>query len=500
MTIPNSITQQLADKKICILGLGREGLSTYRFLKKRLPKLNLTLADKKSLQDLSSAMQTVIKNDASAKLKLGPGYLSQLDEYDYIFKTPGIPLHQKPMQQALEAGVKISSNLQLFLEIIERLKQNTVKTNIGFGNYQSTLSQPVVIGITGTKGKSTTAALIHHLLVQNKFETILVGNIGQPALDQINQIKTKTKVVIELSSHQLAQLTISPDIAVVQQITTEHLDYFPNEQAYVAAKEAITKYQKVNQYIIFNPQWPKTKRIAQLSPGKKLKFNTKLTDSHHKDDILVYLKSYYLTFKDSKIEKTIIKSNNVPLLGRHNLENIAPAIVIGKLFNLTAQQIANAIKNFEPLPHRLEKVAVKNDITYINDSMATTPEAAISAISCFINQPIILLAGGHEKNQDFTHLAKKILSANVKAVALFPANGPRLWEAVEQQHQSAAEDEQELPAHKVVHSMKEAINFAHRHAQPGSVVLLAPGSASFGIFENYADRGEQFAAAVDMDN
>jgi UDP-N-acetylmuramoyl-L-alanine---L-glutamate ligase len=348
--------------------------------------------------------------------------------------------------------------------------------------------------VTGTKGKSTTSALIHHVLAENGFDALLVGNIGIPALNHIDQITSKSKVVIEMSSHQLEQLTISPDIAVIQEITSEHLDYFPNEQVYVDSKKSISIYQKVNQYIIYNPEWQKTTKIAQLSPGIQLKFQINASENSNNNDVLVYLKSYYLTFNHNNVEEQIINIKDIPLLGRHNLENVAPSIMVGKMFGLSRQQIASAIKSFTPLPHRLQKVAVKNGVTYVNDSMATTPESAISAISCFDDQPIILLAGGHEKNQDFTQLAEKILTANVKAVALFPANGPRLWKEVLQKQKRLKL--KTMPKHRVVHSMDEAIEFAKDNAQPGDVVLLAPGSASFGIFKDYADRGGRFSTGI----
>ncbi len=160
------------------------------------------------------------------------------------------------------------------------------------------------------------------------------------------------------------------------------------------------------------------------------------------------------------------------------------------MLGIETAKITQAIKTFEPLPHRLEKVAVIDEVTYVNDSMATMPDAAISSLSCFDDQPIILLAGGHERDQDFGPLATKIVTSKVKALALFPANGVRLLAEVETQLQK--QDIDKTIEAKEVHSMSEALEFAHQHSQPGDIVLLAPGAASFGIFENYADRGEKF--------
>ena len=494
MKIPQEIIDRLNNKSICILGLGREGLSTYRLLRKILPDFNLTLADASPHEKLSDDIKKLISTDDNIKLSLEENYLENIEQYEIIFKTPGIPLSTPQIQQALKTNTQISSNLQLFLEIIELFKQENDPYDVKLNNYKSGLLKPITIGVTGTKGKSTTAAVIHQVLAHNNSESILVGNIGQPALDYIDQITAKTKIVIELSSHQLDQLTISPDIAIIQEVKSEHLDYFPDQKAYVNSKKSITRYQKANQYVIYNQKWKLTSEIATLSPGKKLYFQLNQPTNEYKNDILVYLKSYYLTYNDINKEIPVIKTDDVPILGKHNLLNVAPAIIVGKMFGLSFQQIAAGIKNFKPLPHRLEKIATKNGISYINDSMATMPDAAISALSCFDEQPIILLAGGHERQQDFQPFAEKIIQSKVKAIALFPPNGQRLWNEIIQKQQNLKIKNK--IQHKIVHSMEEALEFAQQHAQAGDVVLLAPGAASFGVFKNYADRGEQFRDAV----
>ncbi|KUK79803.1 MAG: UDP-N-acetylmuramoylalanine--D-glutamate ligase, partial [Microgenomates bacterium 39_7] len=314
------------------------------------------------------------------------------------------------------------------------------------------------------------------------------------ALDEAHQIISIGIFVIEMSSHQLSHLTISPDIAIIHNITSEHLDYYKDTAEYIRSKEAITRYQKVNQYVLYNPIYPQAEKIASLSPGNKIKIDTAPTLNATNSDIQVYLKSHYLTFRDNRAVKItdekIVSQNEIPLLGMHNLQNIAPSILIAKLFGIPTTKITQAIKSFEPLPHRLEKVAKINEVIYVNDSMATMPDAAISALSCFSDQPIILLAGGHERNQDFIPFAKKIVESNVKAMALFPANGARLFEEV--QKQLKTQNLQKKISVKEVHSMDEALQFSQEHASPGDVILLAPGAASFGIFENYADRGNKF--------
>jgi UDP-N-acetylmuramoylalanine--D-glutamate ligase len=468
--------------------LGQEGLSTYRFLRQHLPEKKLTIADQKKLEQLPAKLQAELNADAKLSFIGGETrYLSNLNQFDVIFKTPGIPLHLPQIQEAQQQGVLISSNLQLFFEIVETWKQELQsKLKVEIDGKSSTLLQPITIGVTGTKGKSTTTALIHHILSENNLDSVLVGNIGQPALDKIDQTTSKGKLVIELSSHQLDQLKISPDIAVIQRVVAEHLDYYPNPEAYYASKQAITKYQKVNQYVIYNPQWQHTRELAVLSQGKKLTFHLKFKQN---SDSLVYIKSYYLTFRDNKHEEQIIALKDIPLLGKHNFNNVAPAIIVGKLLGLSGAQIGQAIHTFKPLPHRLEKIAEKNGVLYVNDSLATMPDAAIAALETFKDRPVILLAGGHERHQDYSGLASTILKNQVKALALFPKNGQRLQQEIEKQ---AQELNLSAPPSKIVKSMPEAFEFIQQHVQAGDVVLLSPGAASFGVFQNYKDRGEQF--------
>jgi UDP-N-acetylmuramoyl-L-alanine---L-glutamate ligase len=482
-----SIINSLEKEKILILGLAKEGISTFNFLRQILPNKTIGLADEKN------SLPSKLQQAKGITTHLGPDHLDHLKEYSLIFKTPGIPQNLPQIQQAVKNGVKLSSNLQLFLELVEERKAQNSDQLLG-------LPSPLTIGVTGTKGKSTTASMIHHVLSNNGYKTALIGNIGKPALDEAHQIVSIGIFVIEMSSHQLSHLTLSPDIAIVHNITSEHLDYYKDTTEYIRSKEAITKYQKVNQYVLFNPLFQNAVKIAELSPGRKIKISPTSSLKSVKNDIQVYLKSHKLTFRDIKVseetEEAIIDQNEIPLLGQHNLHNVAPSIVIAKMLGLKTGQITQAIKSFEPLPHRLEKVAVINGVTYVNDSMATMPDAAISSLSCFDDRSIILLAGGHERNQDFVPLATKIATSKVKALAFFAPNGPRLKNEVEKQLQKL--DIKKEFKTKEADSMDEALEFAYQIAKPNDVVLLAPGAASFGIFENYADRGEKFKQWVQL--
>ena len=274
MKISQTIIDRLSQEKIGVLGLAREGLSTYHFLRKILPEQKLALIDQQPLKDFPQVIQQEFSHDPHLNLQLGTNSLAHLSTLTLLFKTPGIPATMPAIQQALDRGTRLSSNLQLFLEIINEWQQlNQQKLIITIDGHSSTLLEPITIGVTGTKGKSTTSAVIHHVLQTNGCHTLFVGNIGQPALDKIDQIESNTKLVLELSAQQLAQLEVSPDIVVIQKVTSEHLDYYQNTQAYIDSKKPIAVYQKVNQYIIYDPQWPHTREIAQLSQAKKLTYD-----------------------------------------------------------------------------------------------------------------------------------------------------------------------------------------------------------------------------------
>lgn len=467
-----SILSSLSEQSILILGLAREGISTYHFLRHHFPDKPLTLADERSLEVLDSDFVAQITTDRHLQILSGEKSHQSLDDFTLIFKSPGIPPSLPEIQQALKHGTKLSSNTQLFFDLLEEMEK-----------------KPTTIGVTGTKGKSTTTALIHHVLKENKLEAILIGNIGTPPLSEIEKITPQTIVVAELSSHQLADLTHSPHIAVVQEITSEHLDYYPNTEAYVTAKTAITRHQKPEDIVIYNEQYPTTLEVAHLSPGKHLTHSAFISEHN----------------------STPLWENCPALPGKHNQNNILPACIIGNLLQLTDQQIKAALSSFKSLPHRLQLVARIDGIRYYNDSLSTTPEATIAAINAFENTPLILLAGGFERHQNFSELARTILHRNqetsspVKTLILFPTTGERIWEAIQDQlHHNPLENEAApeilMPRHIAVEAMEEAVEAAQNAAEPGDIVLLSPASASFNLFKDYADRGEQFEKVISQSN
>lgn len=463
MKKPN-ILERLEKETVVILGLGDEGLSTYHFLRKKFPKKEIALADINLKIRLSSDFQRIIKKDNNLKLELGPKYLDKLANYKIIIKTAGIPITEKGIQAALKKGSYISSNTKIFFD----------------------LCPGKIIGITGTKGKSTTSTLTYQILKNAGLDTVLVGNIGEPPLNSLEKIKQKTLVVNELSSHQLAQLTKSPDIAIVQDIQPEHLDYYKDFASYFEAKTAIAKWQNKENILIYNPELEGSSQMATLSHAKKI------THSFHNKKARVFQTKNSILYRPHKFlpAQKIIDKKDIPLLGEHNLYNIMPAIIVAKLFKVSNQSIRQSIMDFKPLRHRLELIAEINGVKYYDDSIATNPHAGIMALRAFPKGKVILLAGGHERDQDFSSYAKEIINHQVKHLILFPTTGKRIHQFVKKA----------APKTKIktdlVKSMSEAINIASKVAESGDVVLLSPAAASFGLFKNYKDRGDQFATAV----
>jgi len=458
-----SIVTSLEEKRVLILGLGREGTSTFAFLRKHFPQKVLGLADKTPWTELDEQTRQMIELDGHVTTLLGQDYLSSVNQYDIIFKSPGI--YPSELADARQNGKVITSNTEVFFECC----------------------QGTVIGITGTKGKSTTTSLIYKVLQMGGVDAHLTGNIGIPPLSSLHDTTSTSVFVAELSSYQLMDLHRSPHLAVVQNVVPEHLDYHGSFEAYVNAKQTIAQYQNEDDYVIFNASYPIPTRIASVSKAKKIPFGFNPTGQ-----VGCCIDDSFLTFYSNGCRERIIPIQANPLKGTFNLQNVMPSIIVGKIFGISNEVIANAIQNFQPLEHRLEYVGTYEGVAFYNDSLSTIPEAAISAMQAFPNGSFILLAGGYDRGLDFTELARIILTSKVKAVILFPTTGEKLWNTVVQQ----TTEGRELPRHIFVTSMTDAVKQAYSLAEKEDIILLSPASSSFSGFKDYRDRGNQFKAEV----
>lgn len=420
-----STLEKMRGRSLLVLGFGREGQSTLKFLQREFPHAIIGIADQKPID---VEVQNVRK-------KFGPDYLNSIKDYDVVVKTPGISPHQHQIEQAKRSGKLITSQTQLFLE----------------------QTRDRVIGVAGTKGKSTTSSLIQFVLEQNGISVKLLGNIGRPCLDFLQDDQESLKYVFELSSYQLMDLTISPHIGVLQAIYPDHLDYHLNFDEYKNAKFNITKYQCSEDYLICHES--------------------------HKD---LPTRAQKIIFAEADFDHNI----KTRLLGRHNQLNIIPAVIIGKLLGLTQEQIYSAISSFEPLETRLQNIGIFREVTFYEDALSTIPEATIAAIEA--TNPHTLVVGGHERKQDYSLLAQRILSSRIKTLILFPATGPRIWEEIEKINSDSG------ISHFEVDSMEKAIKLAYKHTPKGKICLLSPAAPSFTLFKDYKDEGEQYRKYIKL--
>jgi UDP-N-acetylmuramoylalanine--D-glutamate ligase len=464
----SSVLEQMPGRRVVLLGLGREGLSTYTFIRRRLPELPLLLADRTPAAELSVEVLRLVQHDPHARLLAGENYLAALDDAEIIFRSPGIPPDLPALQTARARGALVTSNTALFLALCPGL----------------------VVGITGTKGKSTTSALLYHLLAAGGLPARLVGNIGVPPLSVLDGAMPDDLFVAELSSYQLADVTQSPPIAVLLNIVPEHLSYHGTFDAYVAAKANIVRHQHAQDTVIYNTGYPLPAQVVQQSEGRHVSF---ALDETHTPDYGVA--DGWLVERDTPGMRRLLPLDELPLVGRFNVQNALAACAAARQCGLSPEVIRAAIGSFQPLEHRLEYVGTARSVRFYNDSLSTVPEAAIAAIEALAPAPVVLLVGGYERGLDYSGLARFLLRAEVEVRALltFPPSGARLWQ--ELVAASSAEPER-LPQRVEVEDMAAAVAQAWHLARPGDVVLLSPASASFGRFVDYRDRGAQFKAAA----
>ncbi len=439
--------EELEQKSVLVLGFGTEGRATYEFLRRHWPSKPLSIADRRSIEEFPEEIARRLQNDPEIRLNFGPRYLDSADGYncEVIIKTPGIPATIDAVVRARKAGCILTSHSQIFLSNYPREK---------------------VIGVTGTKGKSTTSSLIHHILDGAGIPAELVGNIGQPPLARIDEVSHDTYFVHEFSSHQLAEIETSPHVAVVLNIVPEHLDYYVSFEEYVAAKENITKFQTRDDFLIYAADYPIPTAIAQRS-----KASLRPVSSNDRID-------------------HILDVTEIPLAGKFNLQNVMAAIAAASLCGVEPEKMRDVIRTFRALPHRLELVGTFKGITFYDDSIATVPDATLAAMDALGPNVQTLLLGGHERNLDFTRFGEQ-LPASVRTVILFPPTGTRIWSAIESKSKNPS-----LPEALFVRDMEQAVKLAYQRTERGKICLLSPASPSFGAFKDYKERGDLFKAFV----
>ncbi|PJE75567.1 UDP-N-acetylmuramoyl-L-alanine--D-glutamate ligase [Candidatus Uhrbacteria bacterium CG10_big_fil_rev_8_21_14_0_10_48_11] len=448
-------------KKVAVVGFGIEGEANAEYL--LAAGALVTVCDKCEAAALGERYQRW--QDKVSEWRLGSSYLERLTDFAALFRSPGVPYLDPNLQAVVKEGVVVTSGTK---EFFERCPAK-------------------IVGITGTKGKGTTATLIYKMLQADGKPAQLVGNIGNPALAVLQNIKKDEIVVFELSSFQLQDLEVSPTLAVVLGVTADHQDHHCSVEEYVAAKAAIVRFQKETDFTVVTVDYPTSEHIASETTGNVLPVSTKRQ--------LEY--GVYVTdggvYRNFGVAESIIENSEVALRGIFNLENVAAAIAVASIFEIATEAIVKVLRSFKGLPHRLAFVRECRGVSYWDNSYATTPEATIAALESF-TEPVVLLLGGKEKGFDYTALAKAILSRPPRAIVAIGESAATMYSVIK----AAAQKNNSTPPPLLDggETMVKMVEAASKVATSGDIVLLSPAAASFDKFKNVTDRGEQFVAAV----
>ena len=443
-----------------ILGFGREGISTYITIRQLYPNLLITIADK------NKNIIKTIENFKDNKLAIicGENYLNSIGDYYPVFRSPGISL--KYIQK--EYSEKITSQTDFFL-----------------GNYSSQ-----VTGITGTKGKSTTASLISFIYKLYNNDTLLAGNIGIPFFDIIDKICDKTDIVCELSSHQLQDIHTAPHISVILNIYQEHLDYYNTYEDYQIAKLNIIEKQNYGDYCIYNAD---NNIISEWISNHKIKSEKYAFSLKQQVARGCYYDDNKIIFRDNDVEHLIF-SDNVDarqLKGEHNLYNIMASVIACKIKGIDNKTITDGIRTMPALKHRMEYLGQIKGIHFYNDSISTIPEATIAAIKAIPDVDCLIL-GGYDRGIDYSGLVSYLLSSGIRILIFLDRAGIRIMNEMNELKETNVLNKKLY----LVHNLEDAVKIAKKETLAGKACLLSPAAASYGMFKNFEERGEEFRKLV----
>lgn len=396
--------------------------------------------------------------------RFGDNYLEKLKGFDLIFRSPScLPTVPELMQEA-QRGAIVTTEIEMLME----------------------MCPAKIIGVTGSDGKTTTTSLIYAILKKAGFNAWLGGNIGTPLFTKLPEMKEDDIVVLELSSFQLMGMKISPSISVITNITPNHLNIHKDYEEYIEAKKNIFKYQDENGILVLNYDNEITRSCNKDANGKVIFFSSKekLENGYIVDDKII-------KECDDNIRKYILDTAEVKLRGVHNYENIATALAATASL-VDVDLAVEAIKEFNSVEHRLEFIREIDNVKWYNDSVSSSPTRTIAGLYSY-DEPIILIAGGYDKNLDYTPIAKPIVE-KVKCLILFGQTSGKIFDAVKEELEKQGK---QLPIY-MCSTLQETVDIARKQAKSGDVVLFSPASASFDFFKNFADRGNQLKNLVEQ--
>ncbi len=455
----NEFNEYIRFRKVAIIGLGVSNLPLMEYLYEK--KANVTVFDERDIESISKNIMDKI-NTYGFSFNFGKEALKKLKGFNVIFRSPSCLPTRRELVDEANNGAIVTTEVELLMK----------------------MCPCKIVGVTGSDGKTTTTSLINAILKKAGYNTFLGGNIGTPLFTKLPEMRPEDILVLELSSFQLMGMEISPDIAVITNITPNHLNIHKDYEEYIEAKKNILKYQNEKGILVLNYDNEITRNCEKEAKGKVILFSSKnkLDDGYIVDEDVI-------KECEDKIRKHILNVEDVILRGNHNYQNIATAIAATSSL-VDIDTAVEAIKEFKPVEHRIEFIREIDGVKWYNDSASSSPSRTLSGINAF-KEEIILIAGGYDKNLDYTPLAKPIIE-KVKSLILIGQTSCKIFDAVKSELEK---ENKELDIH-MCENLEETINLARKVAKAGQVVLFSPASASFDMFKNFADRGNQFKELV----
>lgn len=445
----NKIIEFLDGKNIAILGFGMEGKSTYNFIRRHLSNIHITIIDK---VDIRTNNKELCGSDENLSVVYGENYLDNLEIYDVIIKTPGISLKNIDTTNLVD---KIYSQLELLLMVDSKN----------------------VIGITGTKGKSTTSTLIYNVLKAQNLDVVLAGNIGIPVLDKIEDYKETTTLVVEMSSHQLEYVNYSPHIGIVLNLYEDHLDHAGSVEHYHSIKMHMFDYQNTNDISIYCKDNEALNNYVTFSNYSSNLYSFGLKNSD------IYLNGTKIMYNGEVLYEDDGKRN---LLGSHNLKNIMVVIFLAKLYNLDLEKAKKTIDSFMGLEHRLECVGTYDFITYYNDTIATIPAATIEGIKALKNVNTLIF-GGMDRGINYLPLIDYLYESSISNLICMPTTGYKIGNILKEKTNKNI---------MFAVTLEEAVELAKMVTEKNKICLLSPAAPSYEYFKNFQEKGNCYKRLV----
>ena len=444
-------------KRVLILGAARQGVALARWLSRH--GANVTLSDSRRVDELMSAQASLLGTNVN--WAAGGHPLDLLDTTDVLCLSGGVPLTLPIVEEAVRRGIVLSNDSQIFMEVVP------CKT----------------IGITGSAGKTTTTTLVGEMakLEQTSSKVYVGGNLGDPLINYVDDMKADDLAILELSSFQLEQMTISPNIAAILNITPNHLDRHVTMQAYTNAKARILDFQTEKDTAVLGCDDQGAWSLQNKVKGRLLTFSL-----HELNEGLngAYFHDGLLSLRDGNAYLPLLLREKIQLRGDHNVSNVLAAFTVGHAAGFKLDGMLEAVEEFRGVPHRLELVRELNGVRWYNDSIATAPERSMADIHAF-DEPIVLMLGGRDKDLPWDEIAK-LIHQRVDHLVVFGEAAEMIQKAV-----TGISSERSVDI-RHANNLKEAVAQAAQVASAGDVVLFSPGGTSFDEFKDFAERGEAF--------